>query len=109
MTQNELIWNEVLECIRDAASMESTRAIQDSEGLIAKEQKNMIKILISEGWSKNEIIYEMQRIFGQDVLIYPNKLDDNRSFMHRALPLATFAITIGSAFIFRRMQLIRKA
>ena len=107
-TQSEMIWNEVLECIRDASSTENTRAIQDSESLVAKEQKNMIKILIAQGWSKNEIIYEMQRVFGQDVLIYPKKLDDHRSFLSKVLPLATTTFIIGGAFVFRRMINLRK-
>ena len=63
------IINEVFECIRDASATENTRAIQDSESLVAQEQKKMIKTLVKKGWSKNEIIYEVQRIYGNDVLI----------------------------------------
>ena len=68
----------------------------------------MIKILIAQGWSKNEIIYEMQRVFGQDVLIYPKKLDDHRSFFSKVLPLATTTFIIGGAFVFKRMINLRK-
>ena len=41
----------------------------------------MIKTLIKKGWTKNEIVYELQRVFGNDVLILPKKLDDERSFL----------------------------
>ena len=68
----------------------------------------MIKILVAQGWSKNEIIYEMQRVFGQDVLIYPKKLDDHRSFIGKVLPIATTAFIIGGAFVFRRMYKLRR-
>ena len=53
------IINEVFEGVRDAASMETNRAIQDSEGHVAQEMKKMVKILVGKGWPKNEIIYEM--------------------------------------------------
>ena len=45
--------NETFEAIRDASSTETARAIQDSEGLVARDQKKMIKILADKGWSKN--------------------------------------------------------
>ena len=50
--------------IRDAAAEENARAIQDSESQYAMEQKTMIDILARKGWSKNEIAYEMQRVYG---------------------------------------------
>jgi hypothetical protein len=31
----------------------------------------MIRTLVAKGWSKNEIVYEIQRVFGNDVLILP--------------------------------------
>ena len=68
----------------------------------------MIKILVAQGWSKNEIIYEMQRVFGQDVLIYPKKLDDHRSFIGKVLPIATTAFIMGGVFVFRRMYKLRR-
>ena len=67
----------------------------------------MIKILIAQGWSKNEIIYEMQRVFGNDILILPKKLDDNRSFLHKTLPYVMLTVTVGGALIFKRMHTIR--
>ncbi len=38
----------------------------------------MIKTLIKKGWTKNEIVYEVQRIYGNDVLILKTRLDDQR-------------------------------
>ena len=58
----------------------------------------MIKILVAQGWSKNEIIYEMQRVFGNDVLILTNRLDDERSLAARFLPV--FALTLTAGFFF---------
>ena len=69
----------------------------------------MLKILISEGWSKNEIVYEMQRVFGQDVLIHPQKLDDDRTFTHKFLPFMSLTFAVGGAFVFRRMMQIKKS
>lgn len=69
------------------------RAIQDSESPVAIDQKRVIKTLAQQGWSKNEIIYEVQRVFGNDVLIMPEVLDDERSLVGRVLPplfMATF-------------------
>ena len=43
----------------------------------------MIKTLVKKGWSKNEVIYEMQRIYGNDILILKHRLDDERGFFGR--------------------------
>lgn len=80
-SSKESIVNDVFEAIRDAGSTENARAIQDSETLIAQEQKKLIKTLAKKGWSKNEIIYEVQRIYGNDVLIITRKLDDERGLI----------------------------
>ena len=61
----------------------------------------MIKTLVSQGWTKNEIIYEMQRVFGNDVLILPRSIDDERSFLGKTLPLITCAMLVGALFFKR--------
>ena len=55
----------------------------------------MIKVLVAQGWSKNEIIYEMQRVFGNDVLILPQSVDDERSFAAKTIPILFWGFTIG--------------
>ena len=70
--------NDVYGMVRDARSEENARALQDSESNIAIIQKRMINRLARKGWSKNEIVAEQQRIFGQDLLILPQNLDDTR-------------------------------
>ena len=77
------IINEVFQMIRDASTTENARAIQDSESNVAIEQKHMIHCLAHKGWSRNEIVGEMQRIWGQDVLILPENLLDNRPFYQK--------------------------
>jgi hypothetical protein len=42
--------------------------------------KKIVKTLVKKGWSKNEIIYEIQRVYGNDVLIQKFKLNDERGF-----------------------------
>ena len=59
----------------------------------------MVKILVSQGWSKNEIIYEMQRVFGNDVLILPKNLDDERGLIERLLPVVLTGTMIGFFFL----------
>ena len=101
-SRREKIINSVYETIRDAASTETIRAIQDSEGQISIEQKKMIKILVAQGWSKNEIIYEIQRVFGNDVLILPDSLDDERSIFARAVPFVAIGMLSLSVLMRRR-------
>ena len=81
--------------IRDAASTEAIRAIQDSEGETSRNQKRMVKILVAQGWSKNEICYEMQRVFGNDVLITPYKLDDERTLFTKLAPWVLSGLAIA--------------
>ena len=100
-TKREGIISACYECIRDAHSTENIRAIQDSEGPISIEQKKMIKMLVAQGWSKNEIIYEMQRVFGNDVLILTKSLDDERSLAAKVLPLAAAGLLFGLMFLRR--------
>ena len=98
----ENIINEVFECIRDASSTENTRAIQDSESQVAQDQKRMIKTLVKKGWSKNEVIYEVQRVFGNDVLILKRKLDDDRG------PIGKFGVPITLLFGLSGFLLFRR-
>ena len=87
------IINEVFQMIRDARSEENARALQDSESNTAIEQKRMINGLVKKGWSKNEVVAEVQRVWGQDVVILPNMLDDNRG------PMAKYGIKMILGFM----------
>ena len=62
----------------------------------------MVKILASQGWSKNEIVYEMQRVFGNDVLITPSKLDEERTLATRLAPWMMFGMLVASVAIKRK-------
>lgn len=58
--------------------------------------KKMVKTLVKKGWSKNEVIYEMQRIFGNDILILKGKLDDERGFVGKyGIPILGFSLFSG--------------
>ena len=62
----------------------------------------MIKMLVGQGWSKNEVIYEMQRVFGNDVLIFPQSVDDERSLAAKLVPPLATGLMVGLlAFRFR--------
>ena len=105
--QREAIVFSVYECIRDASSTENIRAIQDSEGQVSQEQKRMVKMLVAQGWSKNEIIYEIQRVFGNDVLILTNKLDDERGLFGRTMPFVSLGLAGAFFMLTRRSNALR--
>eukprot|EP00347_Sterkiella_histriomuscorum_P016686 403352247 len=91
----------VQESIRDASSTENARAIQDSESPTALDQKRLIKTLTKKGWSTNEIIYEVQRVFGHDVLIRPSNLEDERTWHRRyGAAIKIFAV-LGALMLFK--------
>jgi len=95
--------NEVMEAVRDASATENMRAIQDSESQVAQEQKRLVKTLVKKGWSKNEVIYEMQRVYGNDVLILKSKLNDERGALAKfGIPLMMVSATAASLLLFRR-------
>mgnify|MGYP000666139446 CR=1 FL=1 len=87
--------------IRDARSEENARALQDSESNTAIEQKRMINGLVKKGWSKNEVVSEVQRVWGQDVVILPNMLDDNRGHMAKYGIKMVFGFMMMTPFVFR--------
>jgi hypothetical protein len=61
--------------------------------------KKIIKTLAKKGWQKNEIVYEVQRIFGNDVLILKHRLNDERGFFGRfGVPLTISSIILGTLF-----------
>ncbi|CAI2378166.1 unnamed protein product [Moneuplotes crassus] len=92
---------------RDGTATESIRVIADSEGYVGKRQKKMIKTLVRKGWSKNEIFYEMQRVFGNDVVT------ENKAFDDESKPLLTAGVVLlpvlfcGSLFLLRQARRIR--
>ena len=91
--------------VRDARSDENARAIQDSESNVAIMQKRMIECLAHKGWSKNEILGEVQRVWGQDVIILPEMIDDTRStFVKFGLPMLLGAC-VAAPVLARRMRI----
>lgn len=99
--------NDIFQATRDAISTENIRAIQDSEGPVSQEQKRMVKVLVAKGWAKNEIMFEMQRVFGNDVLILPQLLDDERTFVGKMLPLVLVGATFSSFLMATRLGRLR--
>jgi electron transfer flavoprotein alpha/beta subunit len=60
--------------------------------------------LVKKGWSKNEIIYEIQRIYGNDVLILKKSLDDERGMVGKlGLPVAAM-FGIATFFLARKLR-----
>ena len=107
-TDSDQMLTHVFEHIRDASSTESYRAIQDSETNVAQEQKRVIKTLARKGWTKNMIIYEVQRIYGNDVLIKPEGLDDERGFVMRYGGLGMLMMSgLALAFLARRFRNVK--
>ena len=99
--------SEVFECIRDATSYETARAIQDSESSVAMEQKKMIRTLVAKGWSKNEIVYENQRVFGNDVLILPERLHNEANVLGSVILPGLF-MTFGLGMLAYRRKRFQK-
>ena len=63
--------------------------------------KKIVKTLAKKGWSKNEIVYELQRIYGNDILILKHKLNDERGMVGKfAVPISLSLSAI--AFMFFR-------
>lgn len=68
----------------------------------------MMKLLVKKGWEKNEIIYEMQRVFGNDVLIHVRMLDDERTLFGRVgLPLF-YIFSISGIVMLSRFRQVRR-
>ncbi len=64
--------------------------------------KKMVKTLVKKGWSKNEVIYEMQRVFGNDILILKQSVDDERGIIGK------YGIPLGVVTLFSAFMLIRR-
>ena len=65
----------------------------------------MINGLVKKGWSKNEVVAEVQRVWGQDVVILPNMLDDNRSAMAKYGIKMIFGCMCMTPFVFRFLRM----
>ena len=64
----------------------------------------MINGLVRKGWSKNEIVAEVQRVWGQDVLILPHMLDDERTFALKYGPKLFMFTVLFTPFALRMMR-----
>jgi len=72
--------------------------------------KKIVKTLVKKGWSKNEIIYEIQRVYGNDVLIQKFKLNDERGFVGKyGLPMTMMASLTLMLFLRRRKFMTYRA
>ena len=63
-----------------------------------------MKHLLSQGWSKNEVVYELQRIFGNDILLNGTYLDDERSFFMQTVPTFLVGLTVSALFLRGRVR-----
>lgn len=103
----EVILNEVFEAVRDASSTENARAIQDSESNVAQDMKRIVKTLAKKGWSKNEIVYELQRIYGNDILILKQRLADERGFFGKNAVPITLSLSLMGYMLFRQRRVMK--
>ena len=91
--------------VRDARSEENARAIQDSESNTAIEMKRFIRCLVQKDYKMNQIIYEVQKVWGTDILILPKQIEDNRPRIIKYgipfLTTLTFIVPITLMFIRR--------
>ena len=98
---------EVFSLIRDGIHQEFRRAIQDSESYCALKQKKMIYALANKGFSKNEIVREMQLVFGNDILIYPQQLDFREGSRLGVFKKVFFMGLLASPFALRVLRRAR--
>mmetsp|Transcript_25622 Transcript_25622/g.39425 ORF Transcript_25622/g.39425 Transcript_25622/m.39425 type:complete len:132 (-) Transcript_25622:16-411(-) len=112
LKEASVIKHDLFGTIRDATSTEYNRAIQDSESVVALKQKNLILGMVRKGLTKNQIIREMQMIYGNDVLIYPEKVDDTRSFAQvyswKAFKAAAIGIPVLYMYVRFGMKGVRR-
>jgi len=75
--------------------------------MTAIDMKKIIHTLIQKGWTENEIVFELQRIFGNDVLMDGQKINDERSLLARSVFPSIFMMTFGliSLSVIRRKRL----
>ena len=97
--------SDVFMMVRDARSEENARAIQDSESNTAIEMKRFIRCLVQKDYKMNQIIYEVQKVWGTDILILPKQIEDNRPRIIKYgipfLTTLTFMVPITLMFIRR--------
>lgn len=65
----------------DAESLNFQAPLNEAEGEIAKEQKQLIQRLIAKNWTPNQIIYEIERIYGMDAFIKSRPIIDVGRFL----------------------------
>ena len=73
----------------------------NADGYMAKKQKRMVNILSRKGWTKNEVVYEFQRVFGNDIVENTDLFDDQSSSMYQIFKFS-LPIFIFGTFIFSK-------
>ena len=67
--------------------------------------KKMTVALARKGWTKNEIIFELQRIFGNDILMGRKYLDDESTFIGKNYLSILAVFSIGYFMASRRARI----
>lgn len=66
----------------EAVSPESN-CVMKSDNKFSNETKNFIKILLRKGWSYNEIVHELERIYGSGILSTTEHIE--KPFLHERI------------------------
>ena len=69
--------------------------------------KRIVKTLAKKGWSKNEIVYELQRIYGNDILILKQRLADERGFLGKNGVPITLSLSLMGYMLFRQRRVMK--
>jgi hypothetical protein len=69
--------------------------------------KRIVKTLAKKGWSKNEIVYELQRIYGNDILILKQRLADERGFFGKNAVPITLSLSLMGYMLFRQRRVMK--
>ena len=69
--------------------------------------KRIVKTLAKKGWSKNEIVYELQRIYGNDILILKQRLSDERGFLGKNGVPITLSLSLMGYMLFRQRRVMK--
>ena len=69
--------------------------------------KRIVKTLAKKGWSKNEIVFELQRIYGNDILILKQRLTDERGFFGKNVVPITLSFSLMGYMLFRQRKVMK--
>jgi hypothetical protein len=86
----------------DPVSPESNTIVK-TDNKFSNETKKMVKMLLAKGWTVNEIIYEMEKVYGSGIVSWDNKLQ-RQKYDSLKLFISSMPIWILGIFMFKIWQ-----